>query len=59
MNRPWKMKTNEGAAVRVANNGKARLLVASKRTNDVRVGLIIVGPLWSMDKEVIRTEIEN
>jgi len=45
MNRPWKMKTNEGAAVRVANNGKARLLVASKRTNDVRVGLIIVGPL--------------
>jgi len=34
MNRPWKMKTNEGVVVRVANNGKARLLVASKRTND-------------------------
>lgn len=32
-------------AVHVTNNGKARLLVASKRTNDLRVGLIIVDSL--------------
>lgn len=41
------MKTNEraAAAVRVANNGKARLLVASKRTNDA--------PSWTNHRRAI------
>lgn len=44
INRP-ENENQQGIAVRVANNGKARLLVAPKRTNDLRVGLIIAEPL--------------
>lgn len=38
-------ENQQGIAVHVANNGKAQLLVASKRTNDLRVRLIIVDSL--------------
>lgn len=44
MNSPENENQQE-IVIYVTNNGKARLLVASKRTNDLRVGLIIVDSL--------------